>query len=88
MDDGKDSDTFVIFDKEMTTLTKQEVVVLAFEELLYISRNTFKVGLILLQLLSWRLKLLATTDTNRWRGGASKLSCRAFLGRSSCFKSV
>ncbi|CDY71989.1 BnaCnng75440D [Brassica napus] len=32
VDDGKDSDTFVIFDKEMTRLTKQEVVVLAFEE--------------------------------------------------------
>ncbi|KAH0899083.1 hypothetical protein HID58_048651 [Brassica napus] len=33
VDDGKDSDTFVIFDKEMTRLTKQEVVVLAFEEI-------------------------------------------------------
>ncbi|KAJ4896979.1 hypothetical protein Rs2_23773 [Raphanus sativus] len=31
-DDGKDSVTFVVFDKEMTKLTKQEAVVLTLEE--------------------------------------------------------
>ncbi|KAF8088737.1 hypothetical protein N665_0531s0010 [Sinapis alba] len=32
VDDGKDSATFVVFDKEMTKLTKQEASVLALEE--------------------------------------------------------
>lgn len=33
MDDGKDRAMFVVFDKEMTKLTKQEAVVLALEEI-------------------------------------------------------
>ncbi|KAG2251129.1 hypothetical protein Bca52824_081265 [Brassica carinata] len=32
VDDGKDSAMFVVFDREMTKLTKQEAVVLALEE--------------------------------------------------------
>ncbi|KAF3486526.1 hypothetical protein F2Q69_00056946 [Brassica cretica] len=32
VDDGKDSATFVVFDKEMTKLTKQEAAVLALDE--------------------------------------------------------
>ncbi|XP_013590735.1 PREDICTED: uncharacterized protein LOC106299146 [Brassica oleracea var. oleracea] len=33
VDDGKDSAMFVVFDREMTKLTKQEAVVLALEEI-------------------------------------------------------
>lgn len=33
MDDGKDRAMFVVFDKEMTKLTKQEAFVLALEEI-------------------------------------------------------
>jgi len=35
VDDGKDSAMFVVFDREMTKLTKQEAVVLALEEVFF-----------------------------------------------------
>lgn len=44
-DDGKDSVTFVVFDKEMTKLTKQEAVVLTLEEVLTFLPKTFRFAL-------------------------------------------
>ena len=52
MDDGKDRAMFVVFDKEMTKLTKQEAVVLALEEVFFVYRNTFKICFKWLRLLS------------------------------------
>lgn len=42
MDDEKDSATFVVFDKEITKLTKKKAVVLALEEVFLVRRNIFK----------------------------------------------
>lgn len=45
VDDGKDSTTIVVFDKEMTKLTQQEAGVLALEEILFLLAYTFYIWL-------------------------------------------
>ncbi|CAN7083952.1 unnamed protein product [Brassica oleracea var. botrytis] len=44
VDDGKDSAMFVVFDREMTKLTKQEAVVLALEEVFFFTNKLLQLS--------------------------------------------
>ncbi|CAN6882515.1 unnamed protein product [Brassica oleracea] len=72
MDDGKDRAMFVVFDKEMTKLTKQEAVVLALEEM-----RSYQAALESLLGRSFFFKFVSHFSISpylHWEGGLSRAS--------------